>query len=112
MFLNNQLELFSLCSDDRSLQGKYPLQLSRSNHFYGETPKCICFSLTQEMLWVVVPGEGVFRFGNPSKAIENETLCTQSKWSTGFINTAKSYHTGTGYFNCVDQIPELTPTHY
>jgi hypothetical protein len=79
--------------------------LSRIGGSIQSLAKGICASIVQGMIWIVVPGEGIFRFGNPSKIIENKELSSVSPFSTCFADANSSYHTSDGASYSIDRLP-------
>jgi outer membrane protein assembly factor BamB len=105
LFANERREYFSLSSTDATIADSYPRSLSSIQSPIQEKSIGTCFALSEQMMWAVVPGEGLFRFGNPSPHIPNSTLSMQTYLSTAVTNTAPSFATGESCYREADSIP-------
>ncbi|MDD4029099.1 MAG: PQQ-binding-like beta-propeller repeat protein [Caldisericia bacterium] len=105
VFLNDQREFFTISSTDAKLASSFPLSLSTIRSPIQEASLGTCLALTEGMVWAVVPGEGMFRFGNPSPNIANSALSMQTYLSNGFINTSSAFTSGESCYREGDAIP-------
>ncbi|MCK5847974.1 MAG: PQQ-binding-like beta-propeller repeat protein [Caldisericia bacterium] len=105
LFLNEERDFFSLFSGDKIINKFYPLSLSSIGGSIQSMARGICASIVQDMIWIVVPGEGIYRFGNPFKRVDNKELNSVSPFSTCFEDANSSYHTSDAATYSIDRLP-------
>jgi outer membrane protein assembly factor BamB len=105
LFTNERREFFSLSSTDAKIASSYPRSLSSIRSPLQENSIGTCFALSEQMMWAVIPGEGLFRFGNPTPHMENSALTMQTYLSTVVSNTAPSFTTGESCYREADALP-------
>jgi outer membrane protein assembly factor BamB len=112
LFLNDQREFFAISSGEVKIADTYPLSLSFIQNPVVESSLGICFALTEGMLWSIVPGEGIVRFGNPSPALDYSSLSMQNYLSSAYLNTSAAYMTGESCYQNMDQMPSGNTIQY
>ncbi len=112
LFLNDQRQFFAMSSGETKIADSYPLPLSMLQNPVVEPALGVCFAFTEGMLWTIVPGEGIVRFGNPSPALDNSSLSMQNYLSTAYQNASPAYQCGDSCYQNVDQLPPGNSIHF
>jgi len=105
LILNDQREFFTISPGETKIADTYPLSLSLIQNPVAESTLGVCFALTEGMLWTIVPGEGIIRFGNPSPALNYSSLSMQNYLSSAYLNTSSAYICGESCYQNMDQMP-------